>query len=227
MAFPSTFLSLQDSVINKLRLQSTDRAKVKDWLNQVYAQVCVETECLQTWTALPTTGNYGTYTLPAGVLRIKALAPSGSNVDYAGPLQQVSLDEILNLRVLNTTAPVNNGAPAKYALAGMNQLELWPTPTVAGTLLIYYVALPNALNLDADVPILQEPYGSKLLEAGATAEAAEFVNHPDAGYYRQLHEDWTRRFKIHLNRRRGRDGGQVPVGHVGPVSIARDIDLGR
>ena len=45
MAFPSTFVDLQNDVIQRLRLDATaDLPKVKDWLNQVYAQVCVETE---------------------------------------------------------------------------------------------------------------------------------------------------------------------------------------
>ena len=44
MAFPSTFLDIQNAVINKLRLDSTnDLSKVKDWINQVYYEACIET----------------------------------------------------------------------------------------------------------------------------------------------------------------------------------------
>ena len=48
MAYPSTFVQLQNEVIDRLRLDSiADLTRVKDWINQVYTDICVETEALQ------------------------------------------------------------------------------------------------------------------------------------------------------------------------------------
>lgn len=229
MAFPSTFVSLQDAVIKKLRLDDTlDRPKVKDWLNQVYAQVCIETEALQKADTMTTTANVGSYLIPVQILRMKelVLAPASSPTSYGGPLQQVSLDEILAWRQGNQVSGTNNGTATRYALAGLNQLELYPTPSGVDTLLMYYVYLPAALTADTDVPVLQEPFASKLLEYGALAEAADFIKDPDQDRYRALYEDWMRRFRTHLSRRRGVGPGQMRVMGAPLVAVGRDIDLG-
>jgi hypothetical protein len=229
LAYPATFLSIQDAVISKLRLDATaDRNRVKDWINQVYAQVCLETEALQKADAMDTTANVASYTLPAQVLRMREIvsAAAASPTSYGPPLQQVSLDEILSLRQSGQVAYTNNGAAAKYALDGMTQLELYPTPTQIDKLLFYYVYLPTALAADADVPVLPEPFASKILEYGALVEGSDFISDPDQDRYRAIYEDWIRRLRVHLSRRRGSGPGQFRVLGAPPVSVGRDIDTG-
>ena len=229
MAYPATFLSLQDAVIGKLRLDATaDRSRVKDWINQVYAQVCLETEALQKADAMDVTANVASYTLPAAVLRMREIvsAASSSPTSWGPPLEQVTLDEILSLRQSGAIAYTNNGAAVKYALDGMTQLELYPTPTQVDKLLFYYVYLPTALSGDADVPVLPEPFASKILEYGALAEGADFVSDPDFDRYRAIYEDWLRRFRVHIARRRGSSVGQMRVLGAPLVSVGRDIDTG-
>ena len=227
MPFPSTYLNLQDKVIRRLRLDATaDRATVKDILNVVYAQVCVETEALQAAATMVVTPNASTYLLPLQVLRIKEMtAGAAGGSSYGPPLVQASLDEILKLRQSAQVASTNSGTSSRYALIGMNQLELWPTPTSADTLLLYYVYLPVALNVDADVPGLQEPYATQILFYGALAELADDMSDPAEINYRQLYDMWMAKFRGHLNRRHSGVSTQLRVvGRQQPVT-ARDQDV--
>lgn len=228
MAYPATFLSLQDSVINKLRMDTADRSKVRDWINQVYADACVETEVLQKGDTMAVTPNVGSYTLPSQVIRMIeiAMASAASPTSYGPPLEQVSLDQIIGLRQSSQVASTNNGTPSKYAVVGIQEIELWPTPTSADSLLMYYSYLPTALSADADTPVLPEPFGSKLLEYGALAEAADFVGDPDQDRYRALYENWLAKLRVHLNRRRGAGAGQLRVMGAPLVTLGRDIDRG-
>jgi hypothetical protein len=230
MAFPATYRSLQDSVINKLRLDDTaDRPKVKDWINQIYADAVVETEALQKGDTMAVTPNVGSYTLPAAIIRMlqMTMASAASPTSYGAPLEQVTLEEILALRQSAQVAVTNNGTPAKYAVVGIQEIELWPTPTAADTLLMYYSYLPTALVADGDTLVLPEPFGSKLIEYGTLAEAADYIGDPDQDRYRAMYENWLAKLRTHLNRRRGRGTGQFRVIGAPMVSVGRDIDLGR
>lgn len=226
MAYPATFLSLQDAVIGKLRLDSADRPRVKDWINVAYATVCLDSEAFQSNAIVPITPNFASYTLPASVLRIKNIIGSAPGGSYGPPLEEASLDEINGWRQNGTVAATNNGASTRYAVLGLKTLELYPTPTQADSLLIYYVSAPNPLAADGDVPEIPEPFASKLLEAGAILEASEFVGTPDRDYYDAKYERWMIKFRVHLGRKAGPGGGQMRVVNRRPVSVGRDIDLG-
>jgi hypothetical protein len=91
---------------------------------------------------------------------------------------------------------------------------------------MYYSYLPTALAVDTDTSVLPEPFGSKLLEYGALAEAADYVGDPDHDRYRTLYESWLAKLRIHLNRRRGRGTGHFRVIGAPLVSVGRDVDLG-
>jgi hypothetical protein len=220
VSFPSTFLDLQRSVVKKLRLAADpdagtgdDLQKVKDWINWAYADACVKTEASQTSATMALTANSSTYTLPSAVLRIKYIAvkPVG-NTDYGGDLSESSLDEILDFR--RGGGGTNTGAVTHYALLGLTQLELWPTPSGADTLLMYYVALPTALSAATDLPILQEPYATDVLENGAARKGAEFLYgpaSPDVQYYGSLHQQALRDLRSHLLRRGGGRTQQLAV----------------
>ena len=205
MAFPATYQDIQNSVIAKLGLDSTnDLAKVKDWINQVYAEVCVQTEALQACGTATLTANQANYTMPSQILRIKSMAiQSSGQTDYGPPLRQVSQDHMIQLRQNSGSTAVSSGSSTHYAIVGLNRFELWPTPVAADTIKVYYVYLPTALSANSDVAVLQEPFSSKLLEYGALAEGADFMRDPSESEYRQLYGFWMAKFKAHLNRRSG------------------------
>jgi hypothetical protein len=227
MAFPSTYQNLQDKVIRRLRLDPTaDRATVQDILNVIYAQICVETEALQAAATMVVSAGASTYLLPVQVLRIKEMTSAAAGgTAYGPPLVQASLDEILNLRQSGQSTPTNAGAATRYALIGMNQLELWPTPSNADTLLLYYVYLPTPLSGPGDTPLLQEPYATQILFYGALAELADDMSDPAEGDYRQLYDMWMAKFRVHLNRRHSGVSTQLRVVGKRQLVAARDQDV--
>lgn len=195
-----------------MRLEpADDLQKVKDWLNQVYAQVCVETEANVVSATMTLTSGSSSYTLPTGVMRIKDMFVTPVGGSQWAPLRAVTLNRMLQMRQSSGGAPVVQGSVTHYALLGLSELEVFPTPSAADVITIYYVALPTALSADADVPILQEPYATKILEYGALAEAADFNSDPSESEYRQLYEVWLGKFRAHLSRRQGNLPAQLEV----------------
>lgn len=210
MAFPSTFLDLQTSVITKARLDTTlDTAKVKDWINQVYFQVCVETEASITTTTINCVAGTSKYTLAATIARIKQMAvkPSGST-QFNPPLILTTLDEILNRRQAGGDAQTSGAWATHYTLLGINDLELWPTPAAADVVTVYYAAFPTALSANGDLPILEEPYASKLLEYGALAQAGDFKGDPATADWENGFALWMAKYEEHLRVKRGVIPGQ-------------------
>lgn len=206
MAYPSTFVDLQNAVLAKARMSSSttsDVSKAKDWINQVYSEICVETEANQTSATMSMTANSYSYTLPAAVARIKAMFVTPSGGVQQLPLQKISLDKILRLRISSGGAATASGSSQYYAVLGLTEFEVYPTPTAADVITVYYVAQPTALSGDTDVSILPEPYSSKLLEYGALAEAADFKGDPSESEYRQMYQTWRIKFIEHLNRAKG------------------------
>lgn len=213
MAFPSTFLDLQNTVIGKLRLDpNQDSQRVKDWINQAYARVAVETEAFQRTDYDFFTAGAGSYTLPTAILRIKEMvvAQNGSG-QWGAPLEQSTVDTIMSMR--QGSGGTDSGVPSYYALSGIDRYEVFPTPQSSNDKVrFYYVYLPTALAGDTDVPLLQEPFSSYLLEYGALAEAADFLTDPKVADYRQLYEVWMRQFRQHMSRKQG--------GHVRQLRVA-------
>lgn len=157
------------------------------------------------------TANTNSYTLPAGIIRIKEMYVTYNGVQFS-PVRQTNLDEILRRRVAAGGASVTQGTITHYALLGLTEFEVYPSPASADVITIYYVALPTALSADADVPILQEPYVSSILSDGACALAADFKSDPQQQSYAQMYETGKAKFRAHLARRQGNQTQQFAIG---------------
>ena len=204
-------MDIQNAVVAKARLDATnDLTKVKDWINQVYAQVCVETEANITTSTMTVTAGTGSYTFPSSVVRIKEMYVTPVGGTQYAPMQQTTLDYILRRRQASGGVAATSYM-THYALLGINDFEVYPTPSSADTVTIYYVALPTVLSGNTDVPILQEPFASKVLEYGALCEAADWKGDPSEGEYRQLFQQWMMKLKTNLNRKQGGQPGQFRV----------------
>lgn len=227
MAYPTTFLDLQNAVIGKLRLDATaDLQRVKDWINQMYAHVIVDFEALQTSTTLTLAANTSTYTLPAAVARIKFITATPVGGSQGPPLDEATLEQILAYRQTGQATASTGGSVTAYALLGLNQLEVYPTPTAADTLTIWHVYLPTALSGNTDVPVLQEPW-PKVIEYGALIEGADFIKDPNVNSYLELYDVWRRRFRAHVTRRGGGGPQQIPVVGGPRLVAAAGYDNGR
>lgn len=212
MAFPSTFLDIQNAVINELRLDSTaDLSAVKDWVNQRYAQVVVETQAKQGTTTINFVAGTDTYTLASTIERIINIYVTPVGALRSRALQLTSIEDIINRKVGTTTSSDQGYLVTHYALLGIDQLVVWPTPQAADVATVYYVSLPTALSGNTDVPILHEPWASKLLFYGACADAASFKGDPDQQNYAALFEMWLGRYRTHLNRKRGESTTQFRI----------------
>jgi hypothetical protein len=187
---------------------------VADWINQVYAQACIELEAnVTTSTATLTAGtaSYNLTTLFPSLVRLKEWYITPVGAAQSVPIQQTTLDYILTHRQSSGGVSASRGYVTHYALVGTNQLEFYPTPTSNDTVTAWYVALPTALSASSDTPILAEPYASKLLEYGALAEAADWKGDPSEQEYRALFQLWMQKYRAHLTRRAGGQPGQFRV----------------
>lgn len=215
MAYPSTFLDIRNSVITRARMDPVnDLQRVKDWVNQVYTQVCVETESSVTSATMNLTAGSTTYTLPAGVARIKTmyLTPAGlTSANQQQPLILTTLDDILQKRRVGGATQQAGSYSTHYTLVGANDFELWPTPAAIDVVTIYYAAFPTALSGDTDVPALDEPYASNLLTYGALGQAGDWKGDPASQEWQGLFAQWMGSYQNHLDQKRG----ETPIyGHT-------------
>lgn len=218
---------MQNEVIAKVRLDATaDLQKTKDWINQAYADVCVETEALQDYATMTMTAAQSVYTLDANLVRIKAMYVTPVNSTQSRPLEPISIEELLEFTAGTGIAQPNTGGPNRYALMGINTVQFYPTPSSADTITVYYVKLPTALSGNTDVTILPEPYATELLVNGACYKAAIFLKDPDAGVWQQAYEAEKMKLRGHLRRKQGAYtrsfrivGGRIVAPHDPSVDI--------
>lgn len=200
MAYPSTFGDITDQVIANVRLDAeADLQRTKDWINQVYAEVCVDTESSQDFDTMTMTAGTKTYTLDNAIVRIKQMYVTPSGQQGSRPLVPTSIEQILEW----SAETVPSGESTHYALLGNDQIQFYPTPTGADTITLYYVKVPTELVAVDDVPSLQEPYATDCLVWGASFRAATFLKDPDAVLFKQLYDAALGKFRGHLRRKEG------------------------
>ena len=203
MSYPSTFADLKSSVIAKGRLDATaDTSRVADWINQALANACIDSEALITFAGMTTTAGVSSYTLLATAVRIKGMYVTSGGVQYK-PLEPISLEQMLELRQSGGGTQTVGGVLRYYALVGLSQFELYPTPDGSETITLYYVRQPSPLSNDTDVPEIPEPFATKLLEYGALVDAYEFKRDDQQQNAQQAYQVWLQRFRAHLTRKRG------------------------
>lgn len=218
MAYPSTFSDLYTRVINYVRLDSVvDLQLAKDLVNAAYVDVCIDTEATQEVADITLTANDWLYTMSTTVVRMKSLWITAVDGTQSGPLKQVSPQEIIRLQQSSSQTLVG-GSPTLYALVGLDQLALYPTPSEAATLSMFYVEQPAVLSDNTDVPVLPEPYATECIVNGACLKACLFLKDPDAPTYKQLFEEARNRLRSHLRRAAGSSTLQFELAHGRPVS---------
>lgn len=221
MPFPQTFLGMQDAIISRLRLanDTPNRNRVKDWINEHYADLVVETEFLQGDGTAALTADEPNFLLDAAIARIKVLViRQVSQTEYGPPLKFTSLGDIMAKRQSGQVAAINSGVPTHYTLVGHNQLELWPTPATADTAAFWFVKFPTPLSADGDLFVFPGAY-PKAVEFSALYDAALWQKDPDLLQIERDRDIAVAKLRRHLNRRVGgfphqfriADGGVTPT----------------
>jgi hypothetical protein len=230
MSFPSTFLDMQSTVIEKARLdQVQDLDRVKDWLNGAYYEACIETNFFEAGVAqtAPLAADTTSVGVPSNLVKVEYVTPIANDGTLWGPIQEVTLAEILELRAWQGGAS-STGAPSRYAYRSSQTptIEFWPQ-AVGGEILNFWgTTFPPLLALDTDLPIFPPPY-SAVIEYGALQEAAEFQKDilTLQGYQGQ-HQDWLQRLRALVNLRTGSMVQQFRVERQRPWPQKNSVDTG-
>jgi hypothetical protein len=214
--------------LTALRLDATaDSDRVDEWVNLAYQDVIQATGALQTTAVATLTSGDASYTIPAIVAEINLVVVTYSDGTVSAPIQRVTLEQILTNRRTNLAVGQQLWNPL-YAIVGQNQIELWPTPGAGQSLTFWYSGLPDALVADGDQALIQEPFGSKVLEYGALVEGARFLKDPLLQDYEAAYQGWLAKFQVWLNRRQGetslafRVRSNADIGN-NLVGLARDV----
>lgn len=123
------------------------------WINEGLRDIARRTETIQSFSAsVAVVAGTAEFTAPADMLRVHRIeyVPTGQTVVY--PVHLTTYDELDQLWGLypNTTG----GIPVYAALWGFPptvKIRLYPVPSMAGNLNIFYYRLPAVVAVDADV----------------------------------------------------------------------------
>lgn len=116
-------------------------------MNEGVTDVLLRTSCKVSTTTITETSGTGDYQLNTDILRV--VAWEWTNAVQTLLPERVTVEELLWRRAFDATSSY----PAQaYAVAGSNLLMVYPTPTGADTITVYYVARPTALSAGTDSP---------------------------------------------------------------------------
>lgn len=145
----ATLTTLRNAVASKVGLTNAvgnEQTLLDEWINQGILDILYRTAVNVDDTTLNLTAGTGDYTLDAGILRIMdAYVTSGGT---AHRFERISADELLDRRRTGISA-----SPSRYyAMRGAHLFMVYPPPSVAAVVTLYYVPRPTALSTGADDP---------------------------------------------------------------------------
>lgn len=118
---------------------ATEQALLLDWLNEALQQFLVETKAkVESQTVTMTIGS-ADYELPSDVLVVNQIEVTTTDGQVI-PLAPIDPEEMLWRRRYPGAIPIRY-----YSMQGANLLMLYPTPTEADTVTIYYVPYPTTV----------------------------------------------------------------------------------
>jgi hypothetical protein len=207
--YASTFLNIQDSVIDKLRLDPVlDRTRSKEWANQYLLDVALQSKWFTgAAVAAPLSAGATSQPLPPTLLELSWMTSGygGQTITMA----PVGFEEILMRRQLDGSSGL--GQPCWYSLQ-KNLVEFWPSASGGETLTFYGSTLPDEMIADTDVSGLPEPFAINLLVYGACIEASDFKSDVKLYFwYQQAYQQWLGKFQSFLNRRITQSSRAIPI----------------
>lgn len=171
----ATLGTLRSTISAKTGLENSgeEQELIDRWINEGIREILLRTHVNVECADLNTAADTWKYILPSGMLAIKEIWREGARA----PLTRVGEEEILEYRGVDS----NGSDPdlTRYATIGSNMLLIWPTPTAAYSLDVFYVPKPTELSAASDDPSV-EGLGRipsefhKAIELYALAEAGDY-----------------------------------------------------
>jgi len=155
----------------------SEEVLVDEWANDAVVDVLQRTQCHVNCLDLELVADMWKYDLPTEILAIKEIYRDSDGE----PCLPVTPEEIIDFR----RSSVQSGQDAsriRFAILGHNMLTIWPTPTTAAVLDVWYVPLPTVLSSGthdlATATYGKIPRGAhqRAVELYVLAKAAEYAN---------------------------------------------------
>jgi hypothetical protein len=209
----SSFVELQDNVLDHQLNDQKYRNAVKRWLNEGQVKFAAHVDARDFFTPIDfqTTAGEDAYELPSNFLRLVDDEDTNSVANATDPDSWIPFSQ-MSLREFDDLTTVN-GTPLSFAVAG-NVLYLSPRPDAVYDIALIYFRKPEAMTADSDEPEISSTY-HELLEFYALQRAYERENDYTAGQY------WQGRWDAGLQRAAGelhydtRDGPVIIAGTWG------------
>lgn len=169
-----TLNNIRSRVAGRLGLDTTtsgsEMTLLDAFINQGYQDFLVRTGCFIERSTMTTTSGSADYDMSQNISQLVELYVTGTD-GLNQRMMRVMPADILDYRM---TWSDSDSPSRRYAVQGHNQLMLWPTPSSADTITLYYVPAPSTLSASSDVPSLVPPQYHQALEYYALAEMADY-----------------------------------------------------
>jgi hypothetical protein len=212
--------TLRAAVAGKLGLTTTasgnEETLTDRWLNEGVVDVLLKTRCNVNVGTVSVTAGTSDYTLGTAILEVMDMTYQSVSQSTSSSLERTTPAEILRLRQAGALS-----SPAQmYALNGNDLLMLWPTPSSADTITLYYVPRPTAMSATGNDPS-SETYGGipseyhKAIEYYALWQGADYDDDASSKVgadYRRLYLELIAEFKRAARKKGGRSLGKAVVG---------------
>lgn len=214
----TTLAKYRSRISNKVGLDNSlagDQPMIDDCVNEAYEQVLIDTKCkvVSSTSVISISSGVSDYTLDTAILRTIELTTTAAGVTYE--FERVAPQTILRWR---QTAAANASPVRYYALNGHNMLMVYPTPSSADTVTIYFVGRPTALSASADVPSDVPAEFHRAIEYLACAEAADhFIDYRVAQSYRDLYDRELSRARKSGFQKGGARAPRIRAGRKGQI----------
>lgn len=154
--------------------QTADQNLMIQWVNEGYAEILSRKKVNVTSATMTLTAGSYDYTLPTQVMSLTDIYLTDASTSVWYRLQRKASDEIIMFRV---GTQFQGSPPVRwYAVQGFNMLMVYPTPTAADVLTLYYVPRPTALAATSDTPSLIPAEWQKAIEYYACWQAGKYMN---------------------------------------------------
>ena len=126
----------------------TDETLVDAWANEAVIDILLETRCYVSSATTSLTVDEGDYTLDSDILHVVDVHLTSGGVRYR--LKQVAPQQLLDMRVTDNgeaASPISH-----FAVAGSNLLMVYPIPSSADSMTLYYVPRPTVMSTGTNDP---------------------------------------------------------------------------